>query len=213
MVGHHALGIARRARGVAERDRVPFVFRTSCNEAGIAQRQRVLIFDFADPLAARESRIVDIDDDRFWTLHQRQRFGDDAGEFGIDQDDPGPAVIELKGDGGRIEPDVERIEHGPRHRHREMHLVHRGDVRQHRRHRVAGADATGGQIGREAPAAGIGLRPRENAAFVNGADMVGIDGGATSQKTQRRQRHVVGGRLVQSDIVLVLFPTHRPPPI
>ena len=106
MVGHHAFGIACCPRGIAERDRVPFVFRQPCNEAGITQRYRILIFDFADPLAARESRIVDIDDERFWTLHQRQSFRDDAGEFGINQDDAGAAVIELKGDGGRIEPDV-----------------------------------------------------------------------------------------------------------
>src|SRR4030088_1218017 len=39
--------------------------------------------------------------------------------------------------------------------------------------------------------------------------MIGINGSAAREKTQRRQRDVVGGSLVQSDIVLVLFPSHR----
>ena len=100
VMGHHALGIACGARGVAERDRVPFVLRHPCDETRIALRQRVLIFDLADPLAAREGGIVDVDDERLCTLHQRQRLGDHAGEFRIDQDDLGAAMIELKGDGG-----------------------------------------------------------------------------------------------------------------
>ena len=157
-------------------------------KACIALRQRVLIFDLADPFAAGESRIVDVDDERFWPVHQRQRLRDHAGKFRIDQDDLGAAMIELEGDRGGIEPDVERVEHGARHRHRKMHLVHRRDVRQHRRDRVAAADAAAGEIRRKAPAARIGLRPGEDAALIDGADMIGIDGGGARQEAQRRQR-------------------------
>ena len=74
VMGHHALGIAGRSRGVAERDGVPFVLRQPRDETLVALRQRVLIFDFADPLAARESLVVDIDDEGLFALHQRQRF-------------------------------------------------------------------------------------------------------------------------------------------
>ena len=160
VMGDDALRIARGARGVAQRDRVPFVAGQPCDEAGIALRDRRLVFDFADPLAAGKGRIVDIDHERFWALHQRQRFGDHAGKFRIDQDDLGAAMVELERDRGRIEPDVERVQHGARHRHRKMQLVHRRDVRQHRRDRVAAADAAAGELGRKAPAALIGLAPR-----------------------------------------------------
>ena len=64
------------------------------------------------------------------------------------------AMVELEGDRGRIEPDVQGVQHGARHRNREMHLVHRGNVRQHRRHRIAVTDAAAG----EPWTFGIGLR-------------------------------------------------------
>ena len=148
-------------------------------------------------------------DERLWALHQRQRFRDHAGKFRIDQNDLGAAMVELEGDRGRIEPDVQRVEHGAGHRHREMQFVHRGDIRQHRRDRIAMADAAAGEIGRKAPAALIGLRPGEAAAFIDRADVIGIDGGAAREETQRRQRHVIRRRLVQSDAVLVLGCAHR----
>ena len=61
VMGHDALRIARGARGIAQRNRVPFVAGQPCDEAGIACRDRRLVFDFADPLAARKRRVVDID--------------------------------------------------------------------------------------------------------------------------------------------------------
>ena len=78
-----------------------------------------------------------------------------------------------------------------------MHLVHRRDIRQHRRDRIAMADVAAGEPGRKTPAARIGLRPGEAAAFVDRADVIGIDGGAAREETQRRQRHIVRRRLVQ----------------
>ena len=160
VMGHDALGIARGARGIAQRNRVPFVAGRSCDESRIALRDRRLVFDFADPLAARKRRIVDIDDEGLWALHQRQRFRDHAGKFRIDQNDFRAAMVELEGDRGRIEPDVQRVQHGARHRHGEMHFVHRGDIRQHRRDRVAVADAAAGEPRRKTPAALVGLAPR-----------------------------------------------------
>ena len=64
MMGDDALWIACGARGVAQRDSVPFVAGQACHEAGIALRDRRFIFDFADPLAAGERCVVDVDDDR-----------------------------------------------------------------------------------------------------------------------------------------------------
>src|SRR4029079_10397181 len=90
---------------------------------------------------AGKSLVVDIDDERPFALRQRQRLGDDGGKFRIDQNDLGAAVIELEGDRGRIETDVQRVEHGARHRHGKVRLVHRGNVRQHGSYRIATTDA------------------------------------------------------------------------
>ncbi len=204
VVGHHALGIACGARGIAERDGIPFVGRQPCDEGFVALRDRGLVFEFADPLAAGESRVVDVDHERLGALHQRQRLADHAGKFGVDQDDLGAAMIQLERDRGRIEPNVECVEHGAGHRHREMQLVHRGDVRQHRRDRIAMADAAAREPGGKTPAAPIGLRPGETTAFIDGADMIRIHRRGPRQEAQRRQRHEIGGRLVQTDTVLVL---------
>src|SRR6202051_792767 len=77
VVGDDALRITRGAGGVAQRDGFPFVRRQSWNEVGIALRQRVFIFDLADPPAAGESGIIDVDDERFGALHYRQALADD----------------------------------------------------------------------------------------------------------------------------------------
>jgi len=98
VMGHDALGIARGARGVAERDRVPFVVRQPCREAGIALRQCRLVFDFADALSAGKRLVVDVDHRRFRALHQGEGLGDHAGKFGIDQDQFRAAMIELERD-------------------------------------------------------------------------------------------------------------------
>ncbi|GCC47293.1 hypothetical protein chiPu_0031783, partial [Chiloscyllium punctatum] len=73
VMGHHALRIAGRARRIAQRDRIPFVGRRPLGECGIACRDRRLILDRADPLAAAECGIIDVDDERLRALHQRQR--------------------------------------------------------------------------------------------------------------------------------------------
>ena len=199
VMGHDALWVARGAGGIAERDRVPFVGRQPCDEAGIALRDGRFVLDLTNPLAARKRRVVDIDDEGFRPLHQRQRFRDHAAEFGIDQDDFRAAMVELEGNRRRVEPDVQRVQHGTRHRNGEMHLVHGRDIRQHRRYGVAIADTAAGKPRRKTPAALIGFGPRKTAIFIDRADMIGIDGGAAREEAERRQRNVIGRRLVQSD--------------
>ena len=69
MMGDDALGVAGRARGVGEGDRIPLVIGHSGLKRGIALRKRRLVFDFADPLSAGESRIVHVDHERLRPLH------------------------------------------------------------------------------------------------------------------------------------------------
>ena len=213
VMGHDALRVTRGARGIAQRNRVPFIAGKSCSESRITRRDRRLVFELADPLAACKCRVVDVDDKGFWARHQRQRFGDHAGEFGIDENDFRAAMVELESDRGRIEPDVQCIQHRARHRDRKMHFVHGRDIRQHCRDRVAVSDATPGEPGRKASAALVGLGPGETAAFIDRADVIGVNGGAACEETQRRQRHIVRRRLFQSDRILVLGCAHRLCPI
>src|SRR3954470_12612734 len=118
-------------------------------------------------------------------------------------------MVELKCDRRRIEPDIQRVEHGTGHGDGEMHLVHRRNVRQHRRDGVADADTLAGKIRSKALAALMRLAPGEAAPLVDRADVIGIDRGAACEKAQRAQRHVIGGRLVEADIVLLLPLAHR----
>jgi hypothetical protein len=211
MMSDDALGIASGAGSVAQRDRAPFVLRKPRCKIFITLRQRFLVLDLADPLASGKRRIIHIDDKRLCALHQAQRLGNNSGEFRIHQDDFGAAVIELKGDRGRIEPDVQRVEDGACHWNREMQFVHGRDVGEHGCNRIARADIFACEKACKAPAPRISLRPVESAAFVDGARVIGINRRRARDETERRQRDIVGRRLFQPDVVLVWLRTHRSP--
>ena len=177
-----ALGIAGGARGVAQRNGFPFVGRQPGFDVGIALGDRRLIFDFANAFSAGKGRVVDVDDKGLRTLHQRQRFRDHARKFRIDHNDLGAAMVELERDRGRIEPDIERIQNGAGHRRSKMQFIHRRGIRQHGRHRIAVPDAAAREPRREAAAARVGFGPGEALAFIDRAEMIGINGGGARQK-------------------------------
>ena len=211
MMGHDALGIARGAGRVTERDGVPFVLGMLPGERRIARFDRRLVFQFADPPAAAERRVVHIDHQRFRAAHQLECVGDHAGEFRIDQNDLRAAMVELECDRGCVQPDVERVQNRARHGHGKMQFIHRRNVRQHGGDRIAATDAAPGQKRCEASAALVSLRPGEAAAFVDGAGQVRIDGRAARQEAQRCQRDIVGRGLVQTDAVVTLMAHDRLP--
>ena len=168
----------------------------------------------ADALALMKGErpdVIDVDHIRPLALHQSERIRNHAGKFRIDQDDLGAAMVELERDRGRIEPDIERVQHRARHRHGEMRFVHRWDIRQHRRNRIARTDVAASEVGGKAPAARVGLRPGEAASLIDRARMVGIDRGRARQKTKGRQSHKIGRGLFKADVVLVLRSSHRLP--
>ncbi len=125
--------------------------------------------------------------------HKLQRRRRDGGKFAVDDQHLRPAVLQNEGDPGRIQPDVERIEHGAQHRHTEMRLEQFRHIRCHHRNRVPAADAGARQRRGEAPAPDIAIAPVDPARAVYDADMIGIDRGGAGEKAQWRQRHVVGG--------------------
>ena len=137
----HALGIARGAGRVVERDRVPFVVRHRPGEVRVAFAQQFLVFEAAEPLArAGEFGIVVVDDQRLH-LGERQRLLDHLGEFAIGDQHLGLGMVEREGEDRGVEPGIEGIEDGAGHRHAVMGLEHRRRVGEHDRDGVAALDA------------------------------------------------------------------------
>ena len=198
MVVDHALGVAGGARGVAERDGVPLVGRRLPGEGWIAPGQQGLIVQIAQPLAGC-SRIDDVDHGGT-ALHLRQRLLDDRRPFGVGQQHLGLAMLEDEGDRGRVEPRVERVEHGPGHRDAVMRLQHRRDVRAQDRHGVAAPDTQPSQGACQPAAAPVDLAPTERQFAVDDASPLGEDRGAPGQEVERGQRPVVGARPRQPGI-------------
>ena len=164
MVIDHALGIAGGARGVIERDGVPFVLRHQPVEIGIAFAQKILVFEFAEPLAgAGEFGIVVVDHQRL-RLAARQRVLHHLGEFAVGDQHLGFAVVEREGDDGGVEPRVDGIEHRAGHGDAVVGFQHRRRVGQHHGDGVAALDAAPGERRGELPRAGVKLRDRSTSA-------------------------------------------------
>ena len=183
-----AFGIAGGAGGVIERDGVPFVGRHQPGEIGIAVAQKILVVEIAEPFAgAGEFRIVIVDDERL-RLAERQRVLHHFGEFAVDDQHLGFAVVEREGDDRGIEPRIDGIEHRAGHRHAVMRFEHRRHVGQHRRDGVAALDAAFGQRRGEPSRARIELAVGPRPRAVNDRGLVRIDLGGARQKRQRRER-------------------------
>ena len=94
------------------------------------------------------------------TLARFSAAADDGGEFAVDDERLGLAVIEHEGDRGRVEADVERVQNGAAHRDAVVTFEHRGRVGEHDRDRVAPHDAPPGEARRRV--ASSARRTRDN---------------------------------------------------
>ena len=157
MVVDDALGIAGGARGVVERNRVPFVVRRGALIGFVALGDERLIVESAEPSARTVVFRVVIVDDQRPGLGQLQGRADHARKFAVDNERLGLAMIEHEGDRGRVEAGVERIEHGAAHRHAIVAFEHRRRVGEHDRDRVAADKAALGERGSELLRAGVEL--------------------------------------------------------
>ena len=110
-------------------------------------------------------------------------------------------MVEDEGDCVRIEAGIERIQHGARHRHAEMGVVHGGDVGRHHGDRVVLADPAPLQRARQATGADISVRPGDPPIAMLDRQPIGIDGGGAAEKAERAQRHEIGVVLVEIGVV------------
>ena len=106
-------------------------------------------------------------------------------------------VLEHEGDGLRIQPRVEGVEHRAAHRDAEMRLVHGRRIGQQHRHGVADADPAPRQRRREAPRTGVRFLPRVALRAVDHRQAPRIDRCGALDERQRSQRHEVCPGLVQ----------------
>jgi hypothetical protein len=153
-------------------------------EIGVVAGDEFLVVDVAEPLAGR-GRIDDIYDQRsFVELGQRRL--DHRREFAVGQQHLGFAVLEDEGDRVGIEPNVERVEHGARHRHAERRLEAFGHVGRHDGNRVPAPDTVLRQRRREAAAALQRLTPGVTALPVDHGNPPRVHLGRAQQKPDRR---------------------------
>ena len=177
VVINDALGIARRPRGVVQRDGVPFVMGHQPVEGGIALGQKLVISQPPDPLAAGKAGIDDVHDQQVGRMGDADGAFHDLRELGIDDQDLGLAMLEDEGDPLGIQPRVDRVQHRARHGHAEMRFEHLGDVGGDDRHRVAAPDAARGQCAGKAAGAVIGLGPGPADAVVGNGRVIRVDRG------------------------------------
>ena len=157
MMVDDAFGVAGRARGVVERNRVPFVGGRGALVSLVALGDQRLVVEAAEPFARTVVfRVVVVDDQRP-RLGELQRGADHARIFAVDNDRLGLAVIEHEGDRRCVEAGVERVEHGAAHRHAIMAFEHRRRIGEHGGDRVAADKASPHERGSELLRAGMEL--------------------------------------------------------
>ena len=134
----HALGISRRARGIVQRNRLPFIGRPKPFKFRVAAGNELLVFDRAQPLALhRKFRIDIVNDDGFVALHQLNRILRKSGELLVNNQQFRFRMVQGKADGCRIKARVQGVENRPHHRHAVMAFQHRRRIGENCRNRIA----------------------------------------------------------------------------
>ncbi len=201
MMEHHALRIAGGARRVVQRNRVPFIAGQRPFKSRIALGDEAFIFHFADARTfAGIFRIININHQRLCLAQGKRALGQ-PGKFPVHDQDFRFAMIQNKGDGRRIQPVIQRVDDRPRERHAIMRLQHLRDIGREDRHRIATANAALVQGARQPAAAGVKFGIGELCVAMHNGRLIGIYIRRAAQKTERRQRLMIGRIFVKVKIV------------
>ena len=117
MVANDPLWVAGGARGIVQRNRIPFVTRgRRCivgrprgQQCGIIHRSDQRSLGIGGIVGIGRVVIVDHDGPR-WRCHQRQRFGGQIRKLAVDDQHLGFGVVQLKGDGACVQTVVQRMQ-------------------------------------------------------------------------------------------------------
>ncbi|MNE28849.1 hypothetical protein D3C80_1223070 [compost metagenome] len=209
MVIDHPLGVARGARGVVERNRLPLVRRQPAGLVAVAPGNEGLVGQFADQLPLPIEGIVDGDDQRL-AVNERERLAHQGAKLPVHQYHPALGMLEDEGHGLGIEPGVDGVEHGAAHGYPEVGLEHGRDIGGDDGNRIPLADAVPAQGRGELATAHLGLGPALAQGAVDQGRVVGIDPSRPGQKAQGGQGLEIGGRLAKASLVDVRL-CHRVP--
>ena len=194
-----ALRVAGGAGCVIQRTGVPFVSGPLPRVFGIAACDEVLVFHGAEERSAVIGGVIDIDNEDIGAECFESAF-DRVRKLPVGQQDLRFAVLEDKGDGVRIETDIQRIQDTAHHGDAEMGFDHRRDVRQHGRDGVAALEAVPFQRARQPSAPRIGLGPAAADIAVDNGRPVRIGRCRAFYKAKRRKGLEIGRVLVESDL-------------
>ncbi len=184
VVVDHPLRIAGGAGGIVQRNRIPLIGGQLPGKVRIATSQQRLVLTFPQPLPVDHGRVVDIDHP--WPLPaQRQRLRHHRRELAVGKQHLGTAMVEHEGQGGRIQPGVERVQYRPEHGRGKVQLDHRWHVGQHHRHGIALADAHARQRTGQAAAALGDFPPAQAALTMDHGQAPGMQALGLAQEAQR----------------------------
>ncbi|MCY1538148.1 hypothetical protein D9M68_736730 [compost metagenome] len=123
MAGEHALGVAGGARGVVEADVLPFVGGPFPARVGRLGGEPGFVLGIAQrAVFAREFAVFDAHCARR-RIEQGQHFAHLYAVLAVEEQHGGSAMRQDVGQGGGVQPCVERIEDRASHGHAEMGLV------------------------------------------------------------------------------------------
>ena len=204
MVIDDALGVAGRARGIVERDRVPLVRRRQLPQIR-GRRRRERLRNPSRRAArrrgpARSAMSITIG----FCVEPRQRFFDHRCEFGVGDQHLGLAMAQDEGNRVGVEADVERVEHRARPSARQNAL------RTPRGCSGAISATVSPRPTPRAASAAASRRQRSSACApavaplaIGDGEPARIDRGRAPQKADRRQRHKIGRVFVEPGFVRV----------
>ncbi|KAL4572657.1 hypothetical protein LXL04_019439 [Taraxacum kok-saghyz] len=114
------------------------------------------------------------------------------------------AVDEHDGNCPSIKTSIEIVEHSAGHWHRELQLVHGGEIECENRDDVASLNTKSGEGGGDLKAAAVGLCPCEGVA-IDGGSSLEEEVGSNENKLLKRERENKRGVLINSVRVLLVF--------
>ena len=191
MAEHDALRVPRGAGCVEQADALPLICDTGVVEIGVTTGDEILVLGIGDHGAMAGLGVGDVDHNRF-RFHEVERGRNGAVELAVGEEHLRFAVVEAKGDRRRIEPDIDRVQDRAQHRDGEVRFEHRRRVGRQDRDGIASADAGFGQRVGEPAAAGIELAVGVAEITVDHRNAIGKNARRPLEKTDRRQRHVIG---------------------
>ena len=203
MVIDNAFRLARGARRIVQRNRIPFIARHFPSEIGAAFSDEAFIFLPAQAFAMhrfRRQRILHFNDDRL-----RRAFGECGAqhrhEFAVHNHGLGLTMIKDIGDGWRIQARIDGVQDSTRHGHAVMAFQHFRDIRQNGRNRIARLNAAlGKRMGKlHATIAQAGVIALDTAMHHGRIIRINLRG--AFQKQQRRQRLMIGRIAIQRGFV------------